>query len=137
MCYTIYTMKTSNKARYTTQLGRARHSARPGRESLSKRLGKIARQIKARDNYACVYCGVSAADANGHLHLDHLTPRSKGGEDIARNLVLACRRCNCVRKNMALATWARYAAEHLGLTFTARRVRGQARRRLPELARAS
>jgi len=35
-------------ARYTTQLGLAAHSARPGRESLFKRLGKVARQIRER-----------------------------------------------------------------------------------------
>jgi hypothetical protein len=36
--------------------GRARHDQRPRRESLSKRLGKVARQIKARDGGRCVYC---------------------------------------------------------------------------------
>lgn len=106
--------------------GRSRHDARKGRESLSKRLGKVARQIKARDNNCCVYCG---SDGNGaHLHLDHLTPRSKGGEDTATNLVLACRRCNSARGNMSVAQWSRYASEVYSLAFTPRRVRAQARR---------
>lgn len=35
----------------------AAHNARPNRESLSKRLGKVARLIAARDGHACVYCG--------------------------------------------------------------------------------
>jgi 5-methylcytosine-specific restriction endonuclease McrA len=118
-------------ARYTTQIGRARHSARPGRESLSKRLGKVARQIRERDGHRCQYCAATAEQSGAHLHLDHLTPRSAGGEDAATNLVLACRRCNSARQNMTLAQWAAYAATKLDLTFSPRAIRGQARRRLP------
>lgn len=110
---------------------RAQHSARKGRESLSKRLGKVARQIKERDGHRCAYCGRDAAESGAHLHLDHLTPKSEGGQDVATNLVLACRRCNSARQNMTLAQWAAYAAVKYGLVFTARAVRAQARRRLP------
>lgn len=35
---------------------------------------------------------------------------------------------------MTLAAWSVYAAEKLGLVFTPRAVRGQARRALPEAA---
>jgi 5-methylcytosine-specific restriction endonuclease McrA len=112
--------------------GRARHDQRPRRESLSKRLGKVARQIKARDGGHCVYCG---SDGDGaHLHLDHLTPRSAGGADVASNLATACRRCNAARQNMTLGQWAAYAREVYGLEFTARAIRGQARRALSEAA---
>jgi 5-methylcytosine-specific restriction endonuclease McrA len=106
---------------------RTEHRARKNRESLSKRLGKTGRQIKARDAHRCVYCGASH---NG-MHLDHLTPRSKGGEDTPQNLATACRRCNCSRQDMTLAQWAAYAQVKFGLVFTARQIRGQARRRLP------
>lgn len=37
----------------------AAHNGRKNRESLSKRLGRIARQIKARDGHACVYCDIA------------------------------------------------------------------------------
>ena len=111
---------------------RAQHAARPGRESLSKRLGRVARLIAARDGHACVYCGATAASSGSHLHLDHLTPRSVGGADVATNLVLACRSCNSRRHDLSLAAWSLVAGTHL--RFTARSIRAQARRRLPEAA---
>lgn len=107
----------------------ATHNSRPNRESLSKRLGRVARQIAARDGHACVYCGATAASSGSHLHLDHLTPRSAGGADVATNLVLACRSCNSRRQDLPLATWALVAAPKL--SFTARSIRAQARRALP------
>ncbi len=112
--------------------GRSKHDSRPRRESLSKRLGRVARRIKARDDNRCVYCG---SDGDGaHLHLDHLTPRSAGGADVASNLVTACRRCNTARQNMSVAQWSAYARTVYGLTFSARQIRALARRRLPEAA---
>lgn len=110
---------------------RSEWSARPNRESLSKRLGKVARQIKARDDHRCVYCGADADSSGAHLHLDHLTPRSHGGADVATNLVVCCRRCNTARKTMSLAQWSAYAQVVYGLMFSARQIRAQARRRLP------
>ena len=111
---------------------RAAWSARPRRESLRKRLGRVARQIAARDGHACVYCGATAESSGSPLHLDHLTPRSQGGADAPANLVLACRSCNCRRHDLSLSAWAEVAATHL--TFTAGSIRAQARRRLPEAA---
>jgi len=110
---------------------RREHGARKNRESLSKRLGKVARQIKARDGHRCAYCSQTAEQAGAPLHLDHLTPRSCGGADVATNLVLACRRCNCARQAMSLGQFSAYAEVKLGLHFTARSIRAQARRRLP------
>ncbi len=81
------------------------HNSRPGRESLSKRLGRVAKLIKARDGHACVYCGGTQESTGAHLHLDHLVPRSVGGQDTAGNLVLACRPCNSRRQDMPLAVW--------------------------------
>jgi len=106
---------------------RKEHSARPNRESLSKRLGKIARAIKARDGYRCVYCGATAESSGAHLHLDHLVPRVKGGADVAENLVLACRSCNSARHDMPLAAWCRLRS------LDPRRIRRQAARPLPEV----
>ena len=40
---------------------------------------KISRRaLFARDGWRCVYCGTT----NGRLTLDHVVPRSKGGESI-------------------------------------------------------
>lgn len=114
---------------------RTEHSKRPARESLSKRLGKVAKQIAARDCNRCAYCSRTAEESGAHLHLDHLTPRKHGGEDIAANLVLACRRCNSARQDKLLPAWQSYALEFLGLTFSARAVRAQALRKLPEIVK--
>jgi 5-methylcytosine-specific restriction endonuclease McrA len=113
--------------------GRSKHDARANRESLSKRLGKVARLIKARDSHRCIYCGTTADESGSHLHLDHVLPRSLGGEDSSDNLVLACRSCNCARKAMSLAEWSRYvgALRNLHPTTIARRVRRRLAQPLP------
>lgn len=45
--------------------------------------------VMRRDNYSCQYCGAAK-----NLTLDHLLPRSRGGETAWQNLVTACSRCN-------------------------------------------
>ena len=48
---------------------------------------KISRRaLFARDGWRCVYCGTT----DGRLTLDHVVPRSKGGESIWENVVTAC-----------------------------------------------
>jgi 5-methylcytosine-specific restriction endonuclease McrA len=49
---------------------------------------------------ACTYCGATAA-----LAVDHLVPRSRGGEDGGENLVIACRPCNSRKGARDLMTW--------------------------------
>lgn len=112
---------------------RSERNSRPGRESLSKRLGKIARQIKARDCNCCVYCGKTAEMTGAPLQLDHLLARSEGGEDIAANLVLACRTCNRAKSNKSFAEWTSFAAANLSLTFTAEQIFAHAAQPLPAL----
>lgn len=48
------------------------------------------REVLRRDNQACQYCG-----SNKRLTLDHVIPRSKGGQHTWNNVVAACARCNC------------------------------------------
>jgi len=45
--------------------------------------------IFKRDGYECQYCGYEK-----DLTLDHLIPRSKGGQSNWKNLVTACKSCN-------------------------------------------
>lgn len=45
--------------------------------------------IYRRDNNTCQYCG-----AKSHLTIDHVIPRSRGGQDTWENLVVACSFCN-------------------------------------------
>ncbi len=56
---------------------------------------KITRgRIYKRDGHQCVYCG-----SKKNLTLDHVIPRSRGGEDSWVNLVTACFPCNRVKGN--------------------------------------
>ena len=50
------------------------------------------RTIIARDRYTCQYCGCQFG--RGELTLDHVIPRSRGGETAWDNVVAACRTCN-------------------------------------------
>jgi 5-methylcytosine-specific restriction endonuclease McrA len=48
------------------------------------------RALFARDGWRCVYCG----STGGRLTLDHVVPRSRGGESSWENVVTACSPCN-------------------------------------------
>jgi 5-methylcytosine-specific restriction endonuclease McrA len=47
------------------------------------------REVLRRDSYSCQYCG-----SGKRLTLDHVIPRSKGGQHTWNNVVAACERCN-------------------------------------------
>ena len=49
-------------------------------------------EIFTRDAFTCQYCGKRPPDAV--LELDHIHPRSKGGDDDPLNLVTSCWECN-------------------------------------------
>jgi 5-methylcytosine-specific restriction endonuclease McrA len=46
--------------------------------------------ILLRDDETCQYCGKRSRD----LTLDHILPRSRGGQDTWENMVACCRHCN-------------------------------------------
>jgi len=47
------------------------------------------RNIFLRDNFKCQYCG-----KGGTLTIDHVMPKSRGGDDNWENVVVSCVRCN-------------------------------------------
>jgi len=51
------------------------------------------RAVFARDGWACQYCGGAAEN------VDHVIPKSRGGEHSWENVVAACRRCNSRKEN--------------------------------------
>ncbi len=52
---------------------------------------RISRRVLfARDGWRCVYCG----NTGGRLTLDHVVPRSRGGDSVWENVVTACAPCN-------------------------------------------
>lgn len=60
-----------------------------------------------RDRFTCLYClrdlhGAAPSD----ITLDHLVPDSRGGSNDPRNLICACRACNCSRQDKPLARFA-------------------------------
>jgi 5-methylcytosine-specific restriction endonuclease McrA len=60
---------------------------------------KISRRaLFARDGWRCVYCGTSG----GRLTLDHVVPRSRGGESSWENVVTSCATCNHKKGNRLL-----------------------------------
>jgi 5-methylcytosine-specific restriction endonuclease McrA len=54
------------------------------------------RAVFARDHWTCQYCGSPAEN------VDHVIPKSAGGEHIWENVVAACRRCNQHKENRAV-----------------------------------
>lgn len=63
---------------------------------------KLRFTVLQRDGFRCVYCGATAQDG-GRLEVDHVIPRSKGGEDSQDNLVTSCRWCNLGKSDVLLA----------------------------------
>jgi 5-methylcytosine-specific restriction endonuclease McrA len=60
---------------------------------------KISRRaLFARDGWRCVYCGT----AGGRLTLDHVVPRSRGGDSVWENVVTSCAPCNLRKGNRLL-----------------------------------
>jgi 5-methylcytosine-specific restriction endonuclease McrA len=60
---------------------------------------KISRRaLFARDGWRCVYCGT----ASGRLTLDHVVPRSRGGDSVWENVVTSCAPCNLRKGNRLL-----------------------------------
>lgn len=69
------------RLRYMVRVPHHRHAA------LSRRA------VFARDDYRCQYCG-STADS-----IDHVLPRSRGGEHVWENVAAACRPCNLAKRD--------------------------------------
>lgn len=54
--------------------------------------------IYKRDDHECQYCG-----SKKDLTLDHVIPRSRGGQDTWENLVSCCTKCNLKKGNQLLS----------------------------------
>ena len=58
-------------------------------------------KVLSRDRFVCQGCGASPATNLGvELHVDHITPCSKGGETVLENLQTLCSRCNFGKSNL-------------------------------------
>ena len=54
---------------------------------------RLRLQVLRRDAYTCAYCG-GVAD-----QVDHVWPKSRGGEDTLENCVAACKECNYAKRD--------------------------------------
>lgn len=57
-------------------------------------------EILRRDNHTCQYCGEKAPNVT--LHVDHVKPKTLGGNDSPENLVAACKDCNTGKTSVSL-----------------------------------
>lgn len=67
------------------------------RKALSK---KTRFEVFKRDSFTCQYCGRKAPEII--LHLDHIKPVSKGGDNSILNLLTSCLDCNSGKSNRTL-----------------------------------
>lgn len=59
------------------------------------RVGLTKKNVLLRDDHTCQYCGVRGAEMN----VDHVIPKSRGGESSWLNLVGSCVTCNSRKNN--------------------------------------
>lgn len=59
---------------------------------------KQKEEIKKRDGYKCVFCGIGEKEGE-ELHIDHITPRDKGGQATIDNGQTLCTKHNNIKKN--------------------------------------
>lgn len=57
------------------------------------------RALFARDEYMCAYCPEGRIFPTARLTRDHIHPISKGGKNIWKNVVTACKPCNTRKDN--------------------------------------
>jgi 5-methylcytosine-specific restriction endonuclease McrA len=69
-----------------------------------KRIGLATctrKNVLMRDKFQCQYCGIQCRPSV--VTIDHVIPRSKGGDSTWINLVAACQPCNRRKGNKLLA----------------------------------
>lgn len=75
-------------------------------------LGKRRKReiVYSRSNGKCYYCHMPIEPAD--MTLDHIIPRSRGGESTLDNLVAACAPCNGAKKDMTYKIYRNREAEY-------------------------
>ncbi len=63
---------------------------------------KLRFEVLKRDDFTCQYCGRNVKQDKIKLHVDHIIPKSKGGEDIISNLRTSCSACNLGKSDILL-----------------------------------
>lgn len=77
------------------------------------------RAILARQNYECFYCDDPIAHPD--VRMDHLYPKSKGGEHGPNNRVASCIECDRRKRNRV--PFAREIAKHIEILLREQRIK--------------
>jgi hypothetical protein len=67
------------------------------------KLGRVVltnKTLFGRDRHVCAYCG--GHFNSNHLSRDHITPVSRGGQNVWMNVVTSCKKCNSVKSDKTL-----------------------------------
>lgn len=99
--------------------GKSRHDLKRDKAAAKEEnWRKVCRQVDTRDHYRCRCCGTQGnpdgLDALDRLHRHHLAFRSKGGQDVASNLLLLCPRCHDavhVKRTLRIEAQSEYGAD--------------------------
>src|SRR6266516_3003189 len=74
------------------------------------------RLVEARAGGACEYCRLLQAGTGVTFHIEHLVPRSRGGQTVMSNLALSCPACK--HGQVGSNNWERIKAERRSLSLT-------------------
>lgn len=61
-----------------------------------KTVALTKKNVLLRDDYTCGYCGVKGG---ARMTVDHVVPKSRGGESSWKNLVASCETCNSRKRD--------------------------------------
>ena len=70
--------------------------------SINLKFYKIRFEIFKRDNFTCQYCGRNVKEDKIKLHLEHIIPKNKGGDNSINNLTTSCEECNLGKGDVLL-----------------------------------
>lgn len=92
------------KAFHTERHAKAANGALPTNAKDYKKVygpewAKTRAKVFALKGSQCIYCGDDAS------HVDHQTPKARGGSDDIDNLVPSCARCNISKGMMTAEEW--------------------------------
>ena len=59
----------------------------------------VERQVRERADGRCEYCRMHESLQGATFHIEHVVPRSRGGDSSPENLAWACPRCNLCKSN--------------------------------------
>ena len=79
----------------------------------SKRRAEIAR-LKQKE-IKCWYCGLDLSE--DETHIDHIVPKSNGGENEIENKALSCSFCNFAKQDKDLFTFLKWLAHVRSSSF--------------------